>query len=300
MNSSQPPKNRALLLELLIAARPPEWIKNTFAFAALVFSGNLFSQAAILRSVAGFGALCMAASATYLVNDVRDRDKDRAHPTKSLRPIASGAVSQGLALFTAFLVGGAGIAVAFALNVQTGLIVVAYLVLTTSYSLVLKQVVILDVLAVASGFVLRVIVGAAAIEVKFSSWLVLCTFMLALFMGFGKRRHELVLLEESATSHRSTLGEYSPQFLDMMMAVVTASAVMSYVLYTMDPETIAHFQSRGLIYTSVFVVYGIFRYLYLIHQKSWGGNPAAALYRDWSLQLSILLWALTVFLLRYF
>jgi hypothetical protein len=161
-------------------------------------------------------------------------------------------------------------------------------------------VVILDVVAVAVGFVLRVIVGAVAIGVVFSSWLVLCTFMLALFLGFAKRRHEVVLLEGTAPDHRPTLGEYSPQFLDMMMAVVTAAAVMSYVLYTMDPETVAHFGSRNLIYTSVFVLYGIFRYLYLIHQKSSGGNPAEVLSRDWSLLLAVILWVVSVFLLRYF
>lgn len=290
----------AVLTGLLVSARPFEWIKNTFVFAAVVFSGQFFAPGAVTKSVLAFVALCLAASGTYLLNDVRDREGDRAHPTKRRRPIAAGLVPVGLALAIAVVAGLSGIGLAFVVNRQTGFAVLGYLALTTLYSLALKHVVILDVVAVACGFVLRVIVGAVAIGVAFSSWLVLCTFMLALFLGFAKRRHEVVLLEGNAESHRPTLGEYSPQFLDMMMAVVTAAAVMSYVLYTMDPETIAHFGSRNLIYTSVFVLYGIFRYLYLIHQKSSGGNPAQLLSRDWSLLLAVVLWVVSVFLLRYF
>jgi 4-hydroxybenzoate polyprenyltransferase len=289
-----------LLPALVLSARPLEWSKNTFVFAALIFSGKFFSPEALTNSILAFVALCLAASGTYLLNDVRDREGDRAHPTKRNRPIASGILPVGVALAAAIAAGIGGIGLAFVVNLETGITVVGYLLLTTLYSVALKRVVILDVVAVAVGFVLRVIVGAEAIGVAFSSWLVLCTFMLALFLGFAKRRHEVVLLESSAQSHRPTLGEYSPQFLDMMMAIVTAGAVMSYVLYTMDPETIAHFGSRNMIYTSVFVLYGIFRYLYLIHQKSSGGNPAVLLSRDWSLLVSVVLWVITVFLLRYF
>lgn len=296
---SQARTTSAVLAGLLISARPFEWIKNTFVFAAVIFSGRFFASGALAKSVLAFVALCLAASGTYLLNDVRDREGDRAHPTKRRRPIAAGVVPVGFALGVAVIAGLAGIGLAFTVNQQTGIAVLGYLGLTTLYSLALKHVVILDVVTVASGFVLRVIVGAVAIGVEFSSWLVLCTFMLALFLGFAKRRHEVVLLEGNAQSHRATLGEYSPQFLDMMMAVVTAAALMSYVLYTMDPETIAHFGSRNLIYTSVFVLYGIFRYLYLIHQKFSGGNPAEVLLRDWSLILAVVLWVVSVFLLRY-
>jgi len=299
-SETQPRSMGAILTGLLISVRPFEWIKNTFVFAAAIFSGNFFVSGALAKSVLAFVALCLAASGTYLLNDVRDREGDRAHPTKRRRPIAAGVVPVGLALLVAAIAGLGGIGLAFSVNPQTGIAVLGYLLLTTVYSLALKHIVILDVVAVAIGFVLRVIVGAVAIGVEFSSWLVLCTFMLALFLGFAKRRHEVLLLENNAHSHRPTLGEYSPQFLDMMMAVVTAAAVMSYVLYTMDPETMAHFGSRNLIYTSVFVLYGIFRYLYLIHQKSSGGNPAEVLSRDWSLLLAVILWVISVFLLRYF
>ncbi len=284
---------------LILAIRPPEWIKNTLVFAAIIFSGNLFSRPALWRSLEAFASVCLAAGATYLLNDVRDREADRAHPSKCLRPIAAGVVKPGMALATSLFMAVAAILIAFALNQATGLAVVGYLGLTTLYSFYLKHVVILDIVVVAIGFVLRVIIGSVAIGVEFSSWLVLCTFMLALFLGFGKRRHELLLLEGSANNHRPILVEYSPHFLDMMIAIVTAATMMSYVLYTMDPETLARFHSRRLIYTSVFVLYGIFRYLYLIHQEASGGNPAHMLYRDRSLLVVVLLWVLSVFLLRY-
>jgi 4-hydroxybenzoate polyprenyltransferase len=284
---------------LVVSVRPAEWIKNTLAFAAAVFSGNFFVPAAFLHSLLAFVALCLGASATYLINDVKDYEGDRRHPGKRHRPIASGIVAPRLALVVAGLAGAAGISLAFAVNRGTGLTLLAYLALTTLYSLILKHIVILDVVAVASGFVLRVIAGAEAVGVYFSTWLVLCTFLLALFLGFGKRRNELVLLEDDAQSHRPVLGEYSPHFLDMMMAVVTTATVMSYALYTMDPETVARFHTGNVVYTSVFVLYGIFRYLYLIHQKAAGGNPALLLYRDWGLRLALLLWVLSVLLLRY-
>ena len=285
---------------LLIAIRPAEWIKNTFAFAAILFAGKFFEPGSVKAAVTGFAALCCAASATYLFNDLRDRATDRLHPTKRNRPIATGVVSPGLATVGGVILAVAGILLAFFVNRQTGLTLVGYLALTSIYTAVLKNMVILDVLALAVGFVLRVILGAAAIQVEFSSWLVLCTFMLAVFLGFGKRRHELVLLAEGAQAHRPILGEYSAHFLDMMMGIVTASTVMSYVLYTMDPHTIERFGSRNLIYTSVFVLYGIFRYLYLVHQKSTGGNPASLLYRDGPLRVTVVLWVATVFWLRYF
>jgi 4-hydroxybenzoate polyprenyltransferase len=288
-----------VLWGLVRETRPLDWIKNTLVFAAIIFSGNLFSRPALRSSLFAFTALCMAAWATYLLNDVRDREADRSHPVKRLRPIASGVVKPGLALTISAVFGAGAIGIAFAVNRPTGYAVLGYLSLTTLYSIYLKHMVILDVVAIATGFVLRVITGAEAIGVEFSSWLVLCTFMLALFLGFGKRRHELVLLEQNANSHRPILGEYSPQFLDIMMAIVTAATVMSYLLYTMDPETIARFHSRRLIYSGVFVLYGIFRYLYLIHQKSSGGNPTDMLYRDRSLFVAVVLWVLSVYLLRY-
>ena len=293
-------QSRAVVLRgVLYSIRPSEWIKNILVFAAAVFSGEFFHQEALFRSVTAFAAMCLVASATYLLNDVKDRQSDMFHPRKRLRPVASGMVSPRLALSVAAVIGPAGIALAFSINLPTGLGVLGYLVLTTVYSLYLKHAVIVDVLALSSAFVLRVIVGAEAIGVEFSTWLVLCTFLFALFLGFGKRRNELVTLENNAQPHRPVLGDYSPHFLDMMMAVVTTATVMSYTLYTMAPETVARFHSRNLIYTTVFVLYGIFRYLYLIHQKSSGGSPVQMFYIDRPLQISVGLWIVSVFLLRY-
>ena len=285
---------------VVVAMRLPEWLKNSLVFAAILFSGNIFSRPAMIHSVMAFLALCMASSASYFFNDLRDRKTDKTHPLKSRRPIASELVPLRVAVVAVLVLATAGIAIGFAVNWRTGRVVLAYLVLTSLYSLVMKHIVILDVFVLATGFVLRVIAGADAIGVAFSSWLVLCTFLLALFMGFGKRRHELLLLEESASSHRPVLHEYSAHFLDMMMVVVTSATVACYALYTLDAATIARFGTHRLVYTSVFVLYGIFRYLYLMYQKSGGGNPTALIYRDLSLQVDILLWIVSIFFLKYY
>jgi 4-hydroxybenzoate polyprenyltransferase len=291
--------NGSVLAGVVRSMRPAEYVKNLLVFAAVLFSGHFFERGPLLHAATAFVAVCLTASAAYFYNDVRDREADRVHPRKRLRPIASGQVSVGLAVMLAILFAASGVVLAFSVNRNTGLAVLGYVALTTGYSLFFKHIVILDVLALASGFVLRVIIGAEAVEVQFSQWLVLCTFLLALFLGFGKRRHELVLLESNAQSHRPILEEYSPQFLDMMMAVVTAGTMMSYVLYTMDAATIARFHGRSPIYTAIFVLYGIFRYLYLIHQRGSGGNPAQTIYTDRGLQLAVLGWVVSVFLLRY-
>ncbi len=290
----------AVLLGILRSMRAPDWLKNILVFAAAVFSGDFFTRGILFRSFEAFMALCLVASATYLLNDVKDREADQYHPQKSRRPIAAGLVSPAIACFMAGAAGLGGIALAFSINPATGLGVFGYLFLTTAYTLFLKRAVILDVLALASVFVLRVIIGAlAANRGQFSSWLVLCTFLLALFLGFAKRRNELVLLQTNAHPHRPVLVEYSPFFLDMMMAIVTTATVISYALYTMAPETLAHFHTHGLIYTSLFVLYGIFRYLYLVHQKRSGGNPVQVFYADRPLQITVLLWAISVFVMRY-
>lgn len=290
---------RPLVSGVLRSIRSAEWIKNLLVFAAAVFSGNFFVPRAFVQSLGTFVALCLTASAGYLLNDVVDREADRHHPEKCHRAVASGLLPPSLALAIAAGLAIAGISVAFSINRATGIGVVGYAAITGLYTLFLKHVVVLDVLTLAVALVLRAIIGAEAVGVEFSSWLVLCTFLLALFLGFGKRRHELVLLDQKALPHRPVLAEYSSQFLDMMISVVTAATVMSYALYTMAPETIARFHTRNLIYTTGFVLYGIFRYLYLIHQRSSGGNPAQVFYRDWGLRMAVLLWLTMVFLLRY-
>ncbi|HJY85783.1 MAG TPA: decaprenyl-phosphate phosphoribosyltransferase [Candidatus Acidoferrales bacterium] len=284
---------------LLIAIRSEEWVKNSFAYAPLLFSGRFFSLPAQVHALGAIVALCLAASAGYLVNDVRDRFADLEHPAKSIRPIASGVVPPRLAVWFATALASIGTSIGFEVNRATGWTILVYLGLAILYSLWLKRIVILDVLALASGFVLRVIAGAVAIQVEFSSWLLLCTFLLALFLGFSKRRNELGLLNHNAQNHRQVLDQYSRYFLDLMMIVVTSATVMSYALYTMDPRTVARFGTPKLIYSTVFVLYGIFRFMYLVYRRSEGGSPTRLLYTDAPLQLAILLWIASIFFLRY-
>ncbi|HXX21351.1 MAG TPA: decaprenyl-phosphate phosphoribosyltransferase [Candidatus Acidoferrum sp.] len=289
-----------VLRGLVTTVRPTEWLKNTLVFAAIDFSGNLFSRSADIHAGMVFVTWCLAASGAYFLNDLLDRKTDQTHPLKCFRPIASGLVSPTVAVLALVALFGVGIALGFSVNRGVGEMVLAYIVLTCAYSVWFKHVIILDVFVLATGFVLRVIAGAEGIGVTFSSWLVLCTFLLALFLGFGKRRHELLLLDEAAMDHRRVLRDYSPHFLDMMMVVVTSATVVCYALYTLDAATIARFGTNRLVYTSVFVLYGIFRYLFLIYQKSAGGNPSAVLYKDLDLRIDIALWVASVLFLKYY
>jgi 4-hydroxybenzoate polyprenyltransferase len=235
----------------------------------------------------------------YLVNDVADRASDREHPLKRRRPIAAGAVPVGLARVTAVVLCAGALAGAFALNQTFGLIALAYLVLQVFYSSTLKHIVIIDVLVVAIGFVLRAVAGAVAVGVVISHWLFVCTILLALFIALAKRRHELVLLADVATSHRRILGEYSPYLLDQMISVVTASTLIAYIFYTISPETTEKFGTPWLGLTIPFPLYGIFRYLYLVHRRDGGGSPADLLLNDRPLLLCVTFWIVAVVLIIY-
>lgn len=285
--------------DLVNSLRPQQWVKNLLVFAALVFAKKLGSLQAVEQALLGFLCFCFLSSAAYLINDVIDVDSDRQHPLKSQRPISSGRVSKSIALSLAFLLLTTALLVSFWLSFMFGLGALSFLFLTTLYSVSLKHVVILDVMAVSAGFVLRAVAGALAIEVEISSWLLVCTLLLALFLSLGKRRHELVLLEEEATSHRKILTEYSPYFLDQMIAVVTASTVVAYCFYTLSPEIEEKFETKFLSLTIPFVLYGVFRYLYLIHQKESGGNPTQMLLADKPILVNIILWILTVLVILY-
>jgi 4-hydroxybenzoate polyprenyltransferase len=297
MNESQTeitlPATAATMLKALIkTVRPEQWTKNLPVFAGLIFARHLFEVTAALKSLTAFLLFCFLSGVVYIVNDIKDVESDRAHPTKCHRPIAAGQ----LPIFIAILVAG-GISMltilsAFILSPSFGWIALSYLILLTLYSFILKHIVILDVLTLAIGFVFRAIAGAVVLHVEFSVWLLLCTLLGALFLGLNKRRHELVLLGDNAHSHRKILLEYSPYLLDQMIGVVTASTLMAYALYTMAPETKAKFGTSYLILTVPFVIYGIFRYLYLVHQKEQGGNPTALLVGDRPSLLNVLLWGL--------
>ena len=249
--------------------------------------------------MAAFAIFCGLSGAVYLINDVLDRDNDRRHPLKAKRPIASGAVSVPTASAAALVLGTASLLAAFALNVRFGLVAAAYVALQVLYSGPLKHIVIIDVLTIAIGFVLRAVAGAMAIDVEISHWLLVCTILLALFIALAKRRHELTLLAGQASSHRPILGEYSEELLDQMIAVVTASTLIAYVFYTISPETQQKFGTPWLGLTIPFPLYGIFRYLYLIHQRAGGGSPADLLLADRPLLACVALWALMVALIIY-
>ena len=289
----------SLARALVASLRPHQWIKNLVVLAALVFSKHLFDADAAGRAGLAFLAFCALASAVYLVNDLVDLEGDRLHPVKRARPLASGALPAAAARAAAALLLALALAAGFALGGPFLLCALAYAALGLGYSLALKHVVILDVLTVAVGFVLRAVAGAVAIAVHFSPWLLVCTILLALFLALAKRRHELVLLEGDAAAHRSILAEYSPYLLDQMIAVVTASCLTAYAFYTLAPETVEKYRTERLALTIPFVIYGIFRYLYLVHRHEQGGSPGDVLLADRPLLAAVVLWALAMVLIVY-
>jgi 4-hydroxybenzoate polyprenyltransferase len=279
--------------------RPTQWAKNTVLFAALIFSKHLFVWSDTLHVLAAFVCFCAVASGAYVMNDLRDCERDRQHPLKSRRPLPSGRVSRGAALVLMLALMAAGLAAALALGSGFFVLTAGYLLLQVVYTFSFKEMVILDVMSIATGFVIRAVAGGVVIEVPVSPWLIICTFLLALFLGFAKRRHELVLLEGRAEEHRAALREYSPYFLDQMMSVVTASVVVAYASYTASPEVQEKLGTDKLYLTIPFVLFGIFRYLYLVHQKEEGGNPTQLLLTDQPLLAGVVLWIITAALVLY-
>jgi 4-hydroxybenzoate polyprenyltransferase len=290
---------RSLALHLLLSLRPAQWTKNLLVFAGLLFGRRLFDPASVVDAVSAFVVFCALSGVVYLVNDVADRDSDRLHPLKSRRPIASGALPVPAAMGVALGLGSAALASAFAIGPAFAAVAAAYLALQVFYSFPLKHIVIIDVLTIAIGFVLRAVGGAVAVHVEISHWLLVCTILLALFIALAKRRHEIVLLAGDAATHRPILGEYTPYLLDQMIGVVTASTLISYIFYTISPETQAKFGTAWLGLTIPFPLYGIFRYLYLVHQREGGGSPADLLLTDRPLLACVALWALTVAVIIY-
>ncbi|MBN1466361.1 decaprenyl-phosphate phosphoribosyltransferase [candidate division KSB1 bacterium] len=292
---------RTLLADLkyiIIAMRPKQWIKNFFIFAGLFFSRNMSDLSLMLDVTIGFLLFCLAASAIYIFNDIIDIPRDKNHPKKSKRPLAAGKLSiikAGLASLSLITV---ALTCSFSLDEKFALILLAYSAMNILYSIKIKQVVILDILFIAFGFILRVLAGVTLAGVYPSDWLIICSMTLALFLGFTKRRQELVF-QSSDTTSRSVLSEYSVSFLDQMIAVVTACTVMSYALYTVSPETVARFHTRNLVMTVPFVLYGIFRYFYLIHKKGHGEDPTLLLLNDKPTLVNLLLWLVSVAIIIY-
>ena len=290
---------RSPLRCLLISARPEQWSKNLFVFAGLLFGQRLTDLDAVWRASVAFVAFCALSSAVYLCNDVADRTADRAHPLKRFRPVASGRLHVRTALAGAAVLGVGGLLATFSVSSQVGALALLYIALLLVYSVLLKHVVIIDVLTIAAGFVIRSAAGAVAVQVPISEWLLVCTTLLALFLVLSKRRHELTLLADRAIGHRRTLDDYSPHLLDQMIGVVTSSTLVAYCFYAISPDTAARLGTPRLPVTIPFVLYGIFRYLYLVHQKREGGSPASLLLSDRPLLVCVALWGLSVYLVLY-
>jgi len=288
----------SLARAIVVSLRPYQWVKNLVVLVALAFSKHLFDADAAARAALALVVFCALASAVYLVNDILDLERDRLHPLKRSRPIASGALPVGIARIVAVVLLLGALAGSLALGPGFEICAGSYAVLGFGYSLLLKHFVILDVLTVALGFVLRAVAGAVAIGVHFSPWLLVCTILLALFLGLAKRRHELVSLDDAA-AHRSSLAEYTPYLLDQMIAVVTASCLTAYAFYTLAPETVEKYKTERLALTIPFVIYGIFRYLYLVHRRELGGSPGDVLLADRPLLATVALWAVAVVLIVY-
>ena len=289
----------SLATDLLISLRPNQWTKNLIVFAGLVFGEQLLEPGAVARAAGAAGIFCALSSAMYLVNDVSDRARDRLHPVKSARPIAAGRVSPATALGAAALLIAGGVALAFRLEPRLALLALIFVGVVSLYSWVLKEVVILDVLTIAIGFVLRAVAGAVVIDVPISQWLLVCTLLLALFLGLTKRRQEVKALGADAMRHRSTLSRYTPQLLDQLITVVAAATLVSYAVYTTGADTVEKFGTELLTLTIPFPVYGVLRYLVLVHDTASGTGPSDILLRDGPLVVCVAGWALSVAIIIY-
>lgn len=281
------------------ALRVYQWPKNFVVFAALVFAFQLTDPAQVLRSIAAFLVLCAASSAVYVLNDLADIEKDRAHPDKRNRPIASGRIPIPVATALLGLLLVASLGPAYLLGYRFLLAVLGFLALNLCYTFVFKRIMLVDVLAIAGGFVLRGIAGAVVLDVAFSNWLVVCTLFLALFLGLGKRRREIGLLDAEAVHHREVLGHYTVPYLDSLMVILAASTLLTYTIYTCSPEVVQRTGTDKLYASLPFVVYGLFRYLYLVHHKRGGGDPSRTLLTDAPLLITVLLWGLTSIAIIY-
>jgi len=283
--------------------RARQWIKNAFVFAALIFGRRLLDPHSVLLSLIGFVCLCLVSSAVYIINDIHDREEDRLHPRKRLRPVASGAIGTQEALSVALGLLVVGLGTSWLLRPAFGLVAATYLLLQIAYTFALKHMVILDVVAIGLGFVLRAVSGAVLIEVEISHWLVICTFTLCLFLGFSKRRCELNVLagvsNEHAGRHRRTLTLYTPDLLNHMTTLTAGVAIVTFMLYTVDARTVATFGTRHLVYTVPIVVYAIFRFALLVEHGEVDG-PTDVVLRDRAFQIAILVWLVAALSIVYF
>lgn len=280
-----------MLRSIVQSLRVYQWTKNLLVIAPLIFAKQLHIPGQVEHSLAAFIAFCLAASATYLFNDLRDIEKDRMHPEKRNRPLASGAISPLTAWILLAALLAAAMLIAVEIRQEFLYALLAYVALTVSYSLLLKHLIIIDVLTLALGFVLRAMAGAIALDVKYSNWLIVCTLFLAMFLALSKRRHEILVLDEGARNHRRVLLHYTVPYLDQLILVVAGGAVITYTIYTCSPEVIQRLHTDKLYMTLPLVIYGLFRYLFLVQNRDAGGDPSAMLLRDPGIAGVVVLWA---------
>ena len=271
---------RSQIIALLRLMRPHQWVKNTFVLTGLLFGHAWHDTTLVMQAILAFSAFCLISSTVYIINDIVDIEQDRHHPSKRKRPLPSGKLKISTAAIFAALLGATGLGIASFASNTVVIILLIYAVMNLAYSLKLKHVVILDVFIIATGFMLRILAGTLGLGIPPSQWLLLCGLMVTLFLGFSKRRAEIIALSADKSAHRKVLEEYSPVLLDKMIVVTAAGLIMSYSLYTMNPETIRIHGTPNLIYTIPFVIYGVFRYIYLLHHQSSGGDPSKDLVRD--------------------
>jgi 4-hydroxybenzoate polyprenyltransferase len=285
------------IFELVRLMRPHQWVKNAFVFIGLLFGHAWHDSHLVIQAVIAFAAFCLMASAIYTINDIVDVEQDKLHPKKSGRALASGAVSISAAIILASLLAMLGLILAYVASPIVLIILSGYALMNIAYSLRLKHVVILDVFIIATGFMLRILAGTLGIGIAPSQWLLLCGLMVTLFLGFTKRRAEIIALNEDKASHRKVLEHYSPVLLDKMIGITAAGLIMSYSLYTMNPDTIRIHGTANLIYTVPFVMYGVFRYIYLLHHQNRGGDTAHDLVRDPHMFIVVGAWLVVTLLL---
>jgi 4-hydroxybenzoate polyprenyltransferase len=285
-------------MKFLQVMRPLHWTKNMFVFAALVFGRKLNESSAIVNAIIGFFCFCLAASAVYIINDIIDRERDRLHPEKNKRPIASGDIKVGSALVLSILCAAASIIFSYILNPAFAAIILIYIVLMIFYSVLLRRVMIFDCIVISTGFCLRAIAGAVAVGVFISPWLIICTFALCLFMAFGKRRSEIGLLQADSESFRVTLAGYTPELLAHMIDVTSGLAVVCFLLYAMDDKTLQIHGSNNLVYTTPLVLYCIFRFSSLIQMGKYSG-PVQLIFRDLPFQIGFILWVIASVVIIY-
>jgi len=284
---------------IILSMRPGQWIKNLLVLAPLIFSKNIHILSKDIKVLMAVILFILISGCVYMTNDIFDLENDKNHPVKSKRPLSSGKIKKSKLIYTIVILSITTFILAYKINVGLGNIILGYFLLNFIYSILLKRIVILDVMIVALGFYLRILAGGVVIDVYPSEWLSLCTILLSLFLVFSKRRHELVVLENSSNIHRMVLSYYSPYFIDQMISIVTALTIITYIMYTISDKAIEYFGTRNLIYTNIFVFYGIFRYLYLVYREEKGGEPVKLMLSDKFLLINILLWAIAVYIIIY-